>query len=83
MTKPLLAAALPLALCACATLFTPDRCETALAAADTAEALALLLVERGIEPERAARIAEGVFLGRVALSAACSAPEGGIGEQES
>lgn len=58
----------------CATpLLTPERCETLLQAADTVQAIAAVLIERGIEPERAANIANAVAQGQIALSVACAA----------
>jgi len=77
MNKLLLAAALPLAcalpLAGCATVLTEERCEAAIAGASTAEQIAAVLVNSGLDSERARKIADGIVLGRVAITAACAA----------
>lgn len=71
------AVALCLAMPACATVLTPERCEVAIRAADTVQDIANVLVARGVEPERARQVADAVALGQLALSAACA--QAGLG----
>ena len=61
----------PLALSSCATL-TPDRCADALRAAQTIEQIAAVLIANGIAVEQAAKVAEAVALGQVAVGVACA-----------
>ena len=71
--SPILALALLPLLAACATVLTPERCETALGAARTAQDIIAVLVARGVEPEIAAKIAAALAVGEVAVGAACAA----------
>ena len=71
-------AALTLLLSGCATIFTPPRCEQAAAGLATAAQIAQVLIDYGIEPGKAAKLAEAVATGRMLLAAACAqAGEGG------
>lgn len=76
MSKPALAAAGAMLLAGCAHgLLSPDRCERALRAADTADRLLAILIDQGVEPERAAKLRDGLRLGLVSLAAACAAAD--------
>jgi len=76
MNRTLLAICLAAApLSSCATVLSPERCEQALAAAQTAEQIIAVLVNRGMLAEKARRIAEAVLVGQVALEAACAVAE--------
>jgi len=72
-----LAPLLVLALAGCATPLTPHRCEEAAARLDTADRIARVLIDRGIAPAKAHKLADAVAAGRIALAAACAqAPAG-------
>jgi PBP1b-binding outer membrane lipoprotein LpoB len=71
-------AALALLLCGCTTFFTPQRCEQAAAGLATAAQIAQVLIDYGIEPARAHKLADAVAAGRILVAAACAqAGEGG------
>jgi len=65
-------AAAALSLASCATVLTPQRCEGALAAATTAEQVIAVLVNAGIEAEKAQAIAAAIMVGKLAIAAACA-----------
>ena len=70
-------AALASLLPGCATVLTPQRCEQAAAGLATAAQIAQVLVDRGIEPARAAKLADAVVTGQMLLAAACAQEEPG------
>lgn len=61
-----------LSLGGCQTILTPQRCAGIDAAASTVEQIAAVLVSEGIEPARAAKLAEAVKVGQIALQTACA-----------
>ena len=67
-----LAPLLVLTLAGCATILTPQRCEDAAAGLDTAAGIARVLIDRGIAPAKAQKLADAVAAGRIALAAACA-----------
>lgn len=70
---PLLAAVTCLALSACATTHLSARqCTDALRNLDTVEALANVLIQRGVEVDKAVKLANAVVTGRMVLEAACA-----------
>lgn len=74
--KPIFAIPLILLTSACATLrevFSPENCESALRAATSLEQILATLVEHGMDPERAQKIADALLQGQIAISTACSA----------
>lgn len=79
MKAILLAVAASLSLTGCVTLaeaisdvLSPENCSTVLAAADTVDEIAKLLIDRGIEVDTARTVAEYVAQGRLAVSEVCS-----------
>lgn len=66
-----------LTLTGCATVLTPQRCEQALAAAQTAQEIIAMLQARGVAPETAAKIAAALSLGQITLATACAASNTG------
>ena len=64
--------ALFLLLSGCATIFTPRRCEQAAAGLGGAAQIAQVLIDHGIEPAKAAKLADAVVTGRVLLAPACA-----------
>jgi len=71
-------AALSLLLGGCTTIFTPRRCEQAAAGLAGAAQIAQVLIDHGIEPAKAAKLADAVATGRMLLAAACA--QAGQGE---
>ena len=61
----------------CATVLTPQRCEQAAAGLATAAQIAQVLIDRGIAPARAAKLADAVVTGQMLLAAACAQAEPG------
>ena len=59
-------------LAGCASVLTPQRCEEAAAGLGTAAAIAQVLVDRGIAPAKAQKLAEAVATGQMLLAAACA-----------
>jgi len=59
-------------LASCASLATPERCEQAAAGLASAEQIAVVLINRGVEPERAHKLADAVVTGQLLLAAACA-----------
>jgi hypothetical protein len=68
-----LAALLP----GCATILTPQRCEQAAAGLATAAQIAQVLIDRGIEPAKARKLADAVATGQMLRAAACAQAEPG------
>jgi uncharacterized protein YceK len=75
MKSPAAFAALALLLSGCATVLTPQRCEKAAAGLDTAAPIAQALIDRGIAPAKATKLADAVVAGRMLLAAACAQAE--------
>jgi hypothetical protein len=71
-------AALGLLLVGCTTIVTARRCEQAAAGLAGAAQIAQVLVDYGIEPARAAKLADAVATGRMLVAAACA--QAGQGE---
>ena len=71
--------ALSLLLSGCATIFTPRRCEQAAAGLATAAQIAQVLIDYGIEPAKAAKLADAVATGRMLVAAACAQAGEGVG----
>lgn len=69
--KPL-APILALLVASCATIATPQRCEQAAAGLQTASQIAAVLVNRGVEQQRAVKLAEAVATGQLLLAIACA-----------
>ena len=65
--------ALPLA--GCATILTPQRCEQALAGLHEAAQITQVLIDRGVAPARAQKLADALAAGQIALEAACAEVE--------
>jgi uncharacterized protein YceK len=65
-------AALCLLLSGCATIFTPRRCEQAAAGLATTAQIAQVLIDYGVEPAKAAKLADAVATGRMLIAAACA-----------
>lgn len=61
-----------LCLSGCATVLTPQRCEQAAAGLHSAAAVAQVLIDRGIEPGKAAKLADAIVTGQMLLAAACA-----------
>ena len=61
----------------CANILTPQRCEQAAAGLSTAAQIAQVLIDRGIAPAKAAKLADAVLAGRMLLAAACAQAEPG------
>ena len=77
MNKAALAAAGALLLAGCAhDVLTPQRCERALRAAETADRILAILIEQGVEPRLAAKLRDGLMVGHLTVAAACAAAEG-------
>ncbi len=73
MKHPLFAAMLAVStLSGCATVLTPDRCETALTGLGTAQDIVAVLIARGVQPEIAAKIAQALAVGQITLGTACA-----------
>ena len=73
MNKAALAAAGALLLAGCAhEILTPERCERALRAADTADRILAILIEQGVEPRLAAKLRDGLLVGQLTVAAACA-----------
>lgn len=70
---PILMAIPALLLAGCASIFTPRRCADILSGANSAEAVVQVLQARGIQSERAKRIADLLLIGRVSVEAVCLA----------
>ena len=68
-------ATLALLLSGCATILTPQRCAQAAAGLSTAAQIAQVLIDRGIEPAKAAKLADAVVTGQMLLAAACAQAE--------
>jgi PBP1b-binding outer membrane lipoprotein LpoB len=75
MKIPAAFAALALLLSGCATVLAPQRCQQAAAGLDTAAQIAQVLIDRGIEPAKARKLADAVVTGRMLLAAACAQAE--------
>ena len=71
--------ALPLA--GCATILTPQRCEQALAGLHEAAQITQVLIDRGVAPARAQKLADALAAGTIALEAACAEVEAGRASQ--
>ena len=71
--------ALFLLLSGCATIFTPRRCEQAAAGLGTAAQIAQVLIDYGIEPAKAAKLADAVATERMLVAAACAQAGEGVG----
>ena len=67
-----LAPLLVLSLAGCATVLTPRRCEEAAAGLGQAAEIAQVLIDRGLAPAKAHKLADAVAAGRIALAAACA-----------
>lgn len=72
MKMALLIACAAVSLSGCATVLTPARCASIDTAAATVEEIAAVLIGAGIEPARAAKLAEAVKVGQMALAVACA-----------
>lgn len=70
--KKLVILVVSLVLCGCATVLTPQRCEQALSGLQTAAEITAVLIERGVEPETALKVANAITLSQVTLTAACA-----------
>lgn len=66
------ALALCAVLCGCAAPLTHERCEQAAAGLQTVEQIAAVLVNRGVEPEKARKLADAVLTGQLLLAVACA-----------
>jgi hypothetical protein len=60
------------ALSGCATGLTPQTCARAAAGLNTAAQIAQVLIDNGIEPAKAAKLAEAVATDRMLLAVACA-----------
>jgi hypothetical protein len=78
MKIPVAFAALTLA-AGCATMPTPRSCAQAAAGLESAAQLAQLLIDRGIAPAKARKLAEAVAAGRMLVAAACAETGGPAG----
>ena len=70
--KPLFIPLAAMSLSSCATVLTPSRCETAMAGLTTVEQIAAVLVNNGVEADKASQIASAILIGKVALATACA-----------
>lgn len=57
----------------CASVFNPHTCTALLQGAQTLEQIAAVLIANGIEPTKAAAIAQAISIGKISLAAACAA----------
>lgn len=73
MKKIIISAMIALSLSGCAGVLTNDRCEAALRAASTIQEIAAILIRNGVEPNTAAKIAQAVSIGQIAIASACAA----------
>jgi hypothetical protein len=78
MTRAFRLAISLLALPGCATL-TPQRCASIDTAARTVEQIAAILIAKGVEPVKAAKLADAVKAGQIAMQVACQSANPGIG----
>lgn len=68
----MLAPLLVLSLAGCATNLTPRRCEDALTGLREAAQIAQVLIDRGVAPARAQKLADALAAGTIALEAVCA-----------
>ena len=64
-----------LSLTGCATILTPQRCEQALAGLREAAQITQVLIDRGVAPAKAQKLADALAAGQIALEAACAEAE--------
>lgn len=69
--KHLILATAALSLSGCATIATPQRCEQAAAGLSTAAQIAQVLIDRGVEADRAHKLADAVITGQMLVAVAC------------
>lgn len=72
MTRSILTLCL-MGLSGCASVLTPQRCEQAAAGLSTAAQVAQVLIDRGVEAQKAAKLADAVVTGQMLVAVACGA----------
>ena len=74
-----LAPLIALSLAGCATILTPQRCAQALAGLHEAAQITQALIDRGVAPAKAQKLADALAAGQIALEAVCAEvdPAGG------
>jgi hypothetical protein len=64
-----------LALPGCATIITPQRCQEALTGLHEAAQITQALIDRGVAPAKAQKLADALAAGQLALEAVCAEVE--------